>query len=78
MRANYNITINFHIAYDIDDMRDLKSGGELASSIGVMVADQACMYGGSVSFDVEKAEFKVTEVPNDWREHLERRFSYHK
>lgn len=55
MKATYKITLELEIVYNDVDWDNIKSDREMGVDIGKMIADEAVMQGGTVSFDIAES-----------------------
>lgn len=59
MRADYDISVNLKLVYEIDTLEELKNDRQLAEDICRMIADEAIVAGGVASYDIIKSSVNV-------------------
>lgn len=59
MRADYDISVNLKLVYEIDTLEELKTDRQLAEDICRMIADEATVAGGVASYDIIKSSVNV-------------------
>lgn len=59
MKATYKMTLEIEIRHDVDSILDVKSGCEMAESVGQMICDEVVMCDGVACFDILESSLNV-------------------